>query len=235
MTALAWSCTSWPDRPKYSGLLVAAYLISIFLNTRGEDGPRDSAYETAPDFFQIILETNVDSGSSCPVVFNVSRNLAPNSTDRFWSMVTPPPAFFQQSAFYHVIQGAYAEFGISGQPGLNSMHQQLTVQLIQDHRIDRNVLGSLTFMARQGDPLGLRLAVCLRDRQDFDQLGYAPFAKVCTCLRMTMAKNELCVLSLKSTDNLNTSTCFPHALDISLSTAYKIIFHDLPFAQSRLQ
>jgi hypothetical protein len=133
-------------------------------------------YFRAPEKFQVILETNLPN--VCPVVLNVTRSLAPNSTDNFWGMATFRPPIFQQSAFYNVVPGSYVEFGISGDPTLNLLEGASPMQY--DKPIVRNKAGTFAFATKPDQSLGLQVVINLRDNPKFDELGMAPFGKVRT-------------------------------------------------------
>jgi cyclophilin family peptidyl-prolyl cis-trans isomerase len=131
-------------------------------------------YFRAPDIFQVILETNVPN--SCPVVLNITRSLAPNSTDNFWGMATFRPPIFQQSAFYSVVPGSYVEFGVSGDPSLNLLEGASPMEY--DTPSVSNTAGTLAFATRPDQSLGLQIVINLRDNPFFDELKMAPFGKV---------------------------------------------------------
>ena len=161
-----------------------------------ETGPD---HRTAPEQFQVILETNVPN--SCPVVLNITRSLAPNSTDHFWSMATYVPPIFQQSAFYSVVPGRVAEFGLSGDPALNELEGMSPLKY--DPPVIQNTYGTVAFLTSPAQPLGLQIAVNLQDNHDFDQLNMAPFGHVrsrlscaqrCAVLGAAPAPVEPCLL-----------------------------------------
>ncbi len=134
-------------------------------------------YFKAPEKFQVILETNVQN--ACPVVLNITRSLAPNSTDNFWGMVTFRPPIFQQSAFYSVVPGSYTEFGVSGNPTLNLLEGASPMQY--DRPSVRNTAGTFSFVTKPDQSLGLQVVINLRDNPAFDDLQMAPFGKVRVC------------------------------------------------------
>jgi cyclophilin family peptidyl-prolyl cis-trans isomerase len=136
-------------------------------------------YFRAPEKFQVILETNVRN--SCPVVLNITRSLAPNSTDNFWGMATFRPPIFQQSAFYSVVPGSYVEFGVSGDPDLNLLEGASPMQY--DKPSVRNTAGTFAFATKPDNSLGLQVVINLRDNPTFDELKMAPFGKVCPAHR----------------------------------------------------
>ncbi len=131
-------------------------------------------YFRAPEVFQVILETNVPN--ACPVVMNITRSLAPNSTDNFWGMATFHPPIFQQSAFYSVVPGSYVEFGVSGNPTLNLLEGASPMQY--DKPRVRNTAGTFAFATKPDQSLGLQIVINLRDNPTFDELEMAPFGKV---------------------------------------------------------
>jgi hypothetical protein len=139
-----------------------------------------AALDRAPDEFQVILETNVDNGAACPIVLNVTRSLAPNCTDLFWSLLIPPPAIFQNSAFFRVVSGSFVNFGVSGVPSQNSLDRLTSSHLQSDEPMVLNSIGMVSFSAFPDGETGPQLVINLGANQDFDIRQLAPFAQVNT-------------------------------------------------------
>ncbi|EKX47520.1 hypothetical protein GUITHDRAFT_106507 [Guillardia theta CCMP2712] len=68
--------------------------------------------KVAPQSFQVVLSTSVDEGRACPIVINITRSMAPQCADEFWSMVRQGQRSLQDSAFYFVRPGVFVEFGL---------------------------------------------------------------------------------------------------------------------------
>ena len=132
------------------------------------------AHVQAPDHFQVILGTNVPN--ACPIVLNITRSLAPNSTDNFWNMVNYSPPIFENSAFYSVVPGSYVEFGVSGDPNLNKLVGASPLKY--DTAILQNTYGTIAFVTNPTQTIGLQIAINLQDNHAFDLLNMAPFGHV---------------------------------------------------------
>jgi len=63
----------------------------------------------APPQFRVRLET-----SKGAIVIAVHRDWAPHGADRFHELVTS--GYYDDSRFYRVVKGQWAQFGINGDP-----------------------------------------------------------------------------------------------------------------------
>ena len=70
----------------------------------------------APDIYRIQLDT-----SKGKIILEITRALAPRGADRFYHLVET--GFYDDSRFYRVIKGRFAQFGISGNPKIAAVWQ----------------------------------------------------------------------------------------------------------------
>ena len=63
----------------------------------------------APDRFRVRLDTTKGA-----ITIDCTREWAPLGADRFYTLVTM--GYFDDSAFFRVVAGKWAQFGISGTP-----------------------------------------------------------------------------------------------------------------------
>ncbi|MEM7675821.1 MAG: peptidylprolyl isomerase, partial [Myxococcota bacterium] len=94
------------------------------------------ANETAPDTFTVQFET-----TKGPVVIDVTRAWAPRGADRFYNLVKA--GYYNDVAFFRVISGFMAQFGISGDPRLNQIWRDARIQ--DDPVTQSNTRGMMTF------------------------------------------------------------------------------------------
>ena len=128
------------------------------------------ANETAPETFHVKFETTKGS-----FVVKVTRELAPIGVDRFYNLVKI--GYFQDMAFYRVIDGFMAQFGFSGDPKVNDAWGR---QLIKDDPVKAsNTPGMLTF-ANMGAPntRGTQFFINTVSNTQLDRMRFAPFGEV---------------------------------------------------------
>ena len=70
--------------------------------------------EKAPDKFQVKFDT-----SKGEFIVEVTRSWAPLGADRFYNLVKN--GYYKDCRFFRVIEGAIAQFGLSGDPNLNNV------------------------------------------------------------------------------------------------------------------
>ena len=73
-------------------------------------GAAQSADQRAPDRFRVRLDTTKGA-----IVIDCTRAWAPHGADRFYTLVTD--GYYDDTAFFRVVRGKWAQFGISGVPG----------------------------------------------------------------------------------------------------------------------
>uniref|UniRef100_A0A7S4UFH7 PPIase cyclophilin-type domain-containing protein n=1 Tax=Guillardia theta TaxID=55529 RepID=A0A7S4UFH7_GUITH len=129
--------------------------------------------KVAPQSFQVVLSTSVDEGRACPIVINITRSMAPQCADEFWSMVRQGQRSLQDSAFYFVRPGVFVEFGLGRFSDRADFHPMRGGTGEQ-----KNLRGSVSFATERGNVSSSRLVINLKSNPHFDELGYLPFGKV---------------------------------------------------------
>ncbi len=129
--------------------------------------------EMAPAQFKVNFDTSAG-------VFEVEvhRDWAPNGADRFYNLVKN--GFFDNARFFRVISGFMMQFGINGDPSLNSVWREARIP--RDPVKEGNKRGNITF-AMQGGPNGpdtrtTQVFINFRDNSNLDPLGFAAFGRV---------------------------------------------------------
>ena len=129
--------------------------------------------EQAPAMFEVAFDT-----SKGRFVVDVHREWAPIGADRFYNLVKSE--FFDDVRFFRVIAGQLAQFGMHGDPAVQSAWRDAVVE--DDPVRHGNVRGSVSFASRGPNTRTTQLFINLRDNSAYDRLGFAPFAEVVTGL-----------------------------------------------------
>lgn len=147
--------------------------------TRNEGEPEPSpAKETAevspettqaPDQYTVQLDT-----TEGPIVIDVRREWAPKGADRFYELVET--GYYDDVAFFRVIDGFMAQVGISGDPALNA---EWRAKPIEDDPVRAsNVRGTVTFATSGPNSRTTQFFINFGDNSRLDGMGFAPFGKV---------------------------------------------------------
>jgi len=127
------------------------------------------AHEKAPAVFRIEFET-----TKGPFIVTVNRDWAPRGADRLFNLVNI--GFFEETAFFRAIEGFVVQFGISGNPEVNS---QWSTARIQDDPVKAsNKRGCVTFAMAGPNSRTTQVFINLRDNSDLDTQGFAPIGRV---------------------------------------------------------
>src|SRR3989440_1588743 len=129
--------------------------------------------EMAPPEFKVNFDTSAG-------IFEVEvhRDWAPNGADRFYNLVKN--GFFDDARFFRVIPGFMVQFGISGDPSVNTVLRNARIP--RDPVKESNKRGYITF-AMQGGPNGpdtrtTQVFINFRDNANLDGIGFAAFGRV---------------------------------------------------------
>ena len=129
--------------------------------------------EMAPAQFKVNFDTSAG-------VFEVEvhRDWAPNGADRFYNLVKN--GFFDNARFFRVISEFMVQFGINGDPAVNSVWREARIP--RDPVKEGNKRGNITF-AMQGGPNGpdtrtTQVFINFRDNSNLDPIGFAAFGRV---------------------------------------------------------
>ncbi len=128
------------------------------------------ANQTAPDTYKVKFETTKGD-----FVVEVKRDQAPLGADRFYNLVQI--GFFNDAAFFRVIDGFMVQFGLHGQPEVNTKWR--SAQIDDDPVKGSNKRGMVTF-AKQNNPntRTTQLFINFKDNANLDGMGFAPFGEV---------------------------------------------------------
>ena len=125
--------------------------------------------EKAPDTFQAKFTTTKGD-----FVVEVTRAWAPLGADRFYNLVKNH--FFDGAAFFRVLPGFVAQFGLSPRPEVSGVWA--TAAIKDDPVKESNLTGYLTFATSGPNTRTTQLFINLADNRSLDGMGFAPFGKV---------------------------------------------------------
>ena len=129
--------------------------------------------ETAPPVFRARFET-----SKGPFVIEVHREWAPIGADRFYNLVKN--GFYDGARFFRVRPGFMAQFGLNGNPDIQSAWQRAFLR--DDPVTQKNVRGFVSFTT-EGRPQSRFTQIFINYADNTDSLdaqGFAPFGQVVT-------------------------------------------------------
>jgi peptidyl-prolyl cis-trans isomerase A (cyclophilin A) len=125
--------------------------------------------EKAPDTFKAQFDTTKGK-----FVIEVKRDLSPNGADRFYNLVRS--GYFKDVAFFRVIPGFMAQFGIHGDPKVSAAWRPAR---IDDEPVKAgNTRGAITFAKGGPNSRTTQLFINFADNSRLDAMGFPSFGKV---------------------------------------------------------
>jgi homoserine O-acetyltransferase len=147
-------------------ILLASVGIGLGVAQRADPG-RSSR---APDRFTVQLDT-----SKGAIVIDVRREWAPRGADRFHELVTS--GYYNDSRFFRVVAGRWAQFGINGDPAVAKAWRERTIP--DDPRQTSNIRGTVAFAFAVPNGRTTQVYIALDDLSPTqDAQGFAPFGRV---------------------------------------------------------
>jgi len=127
------------------------------------------AKDKAPAQFRAKFETTKGG-----FVVQVTRASAPLGADRFYNLVKM--GFFSDVAFFRVLDGFMAQFGIHGDPKVSEKWESARIN--DDPTRASNVRGAISFATAGPNTRTTQLFINFGDNSQLDSRGFAPFGKV---------------------------------------------------------
>jgi peptidyl-prolyl cis-trans isomerase A (cyclophilin A) len=126
--------------------------------------------DQAPEKFQAKFETTKGD-----FVIEVNRSWSPHGADRFYNLVKS--GFFDGCAFFRVIEGFMAQFGINGDPEVQKKWRDANIP--DDRVVESNKRGYVTF-AKSAMPnsRSTQIFINFGDNSRLDRDGFSPFGRV---------------------------------------------------------
>lgn len=138
---------------------------------RGKDALMNpsQANETAPDKFQAQFDT-----SKGTFTIEVTREWAPRGADRFYNLVKR--GYYDEVRFFRVLSGFMAQFGISGDPQLNTAWREARIP--DDPVRESNRRGYVSYAMAGPNTRTTQLFINFGDNSGLDSQGFSPFGRV---------------------------------------------------------
>ncbi len=153
---------------QFLGLAACAILLGGCEAARKMDATESSA--RAPEVFYARLDT-----SKGAIVIEVHRDWAPHGADRFFHLVNA--GYFDDSRFFRVIAGKWAQFGINGDPQISQLWRVRTIP--DDPEFESNTRGTIAFAFAVRNGRTTQVFINLRDNSStHDAMNFVPFGKV---------------------------------------------------------
>ena len=124
---------------------------------------------TAPAEYTVELTTTKGK-----ILMDVKRAWAPKGADRFYNLVKA--GFYDDVAFFRVIQGFMAQVGIHGDPSVAAVWRRATFE--DDPVKESNKRGMVSFATAGPNTRTTQFFINFGDNSNLDGMGFAPFAKV---------------------------------------------------------
>lgn len=123
----------------------------------------------APEVFKVKMTTTKGD-----VIIQVNRGWAPLGVDRFYNLIRS--GFYKDAAFFRVIPGFVAQFGIPARPDVAAVWDRARIP--DDRVIQSNKRGTLTFATAGPNTRTTQIFINYRDNTPLDTQGFAPFGEV---------------------------------------------------------
>ncbi len=104
----------------------------------------------------------------------VTRAWSPNGADRFYNLVTHH--FYDGAAFFRVLSGFMAQFGISASPEVSQVWQNAVIK--DDPHAQSNKRGYVTFATAGPNTRTTQVFINFGNNQGLDSQGFTPFGLV---------------------------------------------------------
>ncbi|HET9752231.1 MAG TPA: peptidylprolyl isomerase [Myxococcales bacterium] len=121
--------------------------------------------------FRVRLDT-----TRGPIVIEVVPAWAPRAAARFRELVSS--GYYDDTRFFRVVKGRWAQFGISGDPALAKKRRAETFPDEAAGPRRSNLRGTVAFAFAVADGRSTQVFVNLADNRKLDAQGFAPFGRV---------------------------------------------------------
>ena len=162
--------------------LLAVFLLGLCsASLSGERVQVRSAESLALPEYRVRLET-----TKGPIIIEVHRDWAPRAADRFYELVTA--RYFDDTRFFRVVKGQWAQFGINGDPAVSARWRERT---IPDDPPEQSVVrGRVAFAFAVPNGRTTQVYISLRDNSYQDVQGFTPFGEVVEGMDVADALNS---------------------------------------------
>lgn len=123
--------------------------------------------QQAPDVYRVRAETTAGA-----FTMEVTRSLAPIGADRFYELVQS--GFYDDSRFFRVVPGRFAQFGIPGDPA-----KQWDMHAFADDPVKiSNLRGTFAFAMTGPGARTTQIFISTADQPLQDAQGFAPLGRI---------------------------------------------------------
>jgi peptidyl-prolyl cis-trans isomerase A (cyclophilin A) len=129
-----------------------------------------AATEKAPPTFKAKFTTTKGS-----FTVEVHRDWAPLGADRFYNLVKM--GWYNDTAFFRVVKGFMVQFGIHGDPAVNTAWRNARIQDDPTGK-QSNTKGMVTFAMGGPNTRTTQVFINYADNARLDSMGFPPFGKV---------------------------------------------------------
>lgn len=123
----------------------------------------------APDSFKVKFTTTKGD-----VLIQVTRSWAPLGADRFYNLVRA--GFFTDAAFFRVVPGFVAQFGISARPDV--ARAWYDAKIVDDPVTHSNLRGTIVFATAGANTRTTQFFINYGNNARLDPMGFSPFGEV---------------------------------------------------------
>ena len=135
----------------------------------------------APELFDVRLET-----TKGVIVIEVHRDWSPHGADRFYNLVRA--GYYDDSRFFRVIKGLWAQFGINGDPIISNIWRSRTIP--DDPRRESNTRGTVTFAFAVPNGRTTQVFINLKNNSaTHDPESFVPFGEIIKGMNVADALN----------------------------------------------
>ena len=150
---------------RLAGLSLALVTIAC-----ASDSSREAvATAAAPDSFRVAFETSKGN-----FAVDVIRAWSPNGADRFHQLVST--GYFTDVAFFRVVPGFIAQFGMHGDPSVNERWEDRPIR--DDPVRESNRRGTIVFATAGPNTRANQLFINFKDNAQLDGMGFSPIGRV---------------------------------------------------------
>jgi peptidyl-prolyl cis-trans isomerase A (cyclophilin A) len=138
---------------------------------------------TVPAADTVVVRLDTTKGA---IVIAVHRDWAPHGADRFLELVNA--RYFDDSRFFRVVKGQWAQFGIAADPNVATAWRTRTIP--DDPRGQSVTRGKVAFAFAVPNGRTTQIYVSLRDNSYQDDQGFVPFGEVVQGMDVADALNS---------------------------------------------
>ncbi len=162
-------------------LVFACLAIAVSTSARPQSGAAPSGipdpalvkpgtlHDKAPDVYDVKFVTTAGD-----FTIRVTRSWAPLGADRFYNLVEHH--FYDGAAFFRVIPGFMAQFGLSAYPEVSRAWDQAAIK--DDPVVKSNLRGYISYAMAGPNTRTTQVFINFGDNKPLDPQGFAPFGQV---------------------------------------------------------